>query len=90
MKGRSTTILLFISFFFLLFNGSAIGFILLHFKLGVGFGIALFCSTSLFGALLAMIASEKNSSFYSRLLFYCNLIITLLPFYYFGIALLFS
>ena len=87
---KSSTILLFISFFFLLFNGTSIGFILFHSKLEAGFAIVLFCSTSLYGALLAAIASKKNPTYYTRLFFYSHLGIILLPFYYYGISLLLS
>lgn len=87
---KSSTIFLFISFIFLFFNGSAISFIFFQVRLGEAFGIALFCGTSLFGALLASIAYEKNSSYYSRLFFYSNLVVTFLPFYYYGVSNLLS
>ena len=87
---KSTTLFLFISFFFLFLNGSAIGFIFFQARLGEVFGIALFCGTSLFGALLASIAYENKSSYYSRLSFYSNLVITFLPFYYYGFSLILS
>lgn len=87
---KSSTIFLFISFIFLFLNGSAISFIFFQVRLGEAFGIVLFCGTSLFGALLASIAYEKNSSYYSRLFFYSHLIITLLPFYYYGVSKLIS
>jgi hypothetical protein len=86
-----SNLFLFISFIFLLFNGSAFGFIFYLERLGDSFGLILFCGTSLLGALCSFFASEKKATFYAKLLFYCNLVVTFLPLYYWGISrLLFS
>jgi hypothetical protein len=77
---------LFISFIFLVFNGSALGFIFYQERLGDLFGIILYCGTSLLGALCASIAFEKESSYYSNLFFYGHLVVTLFPLYYLGIS----
>ncbi|PGT87837.1 MULTISPECIES: hypothetical protein [Bacillaceae] len=87
---KSSNFFLLISFFLLLVNGSALGFILFHARLGEGFGISLFCCTSLLGALLASIAFETKSTYYSRLFFYSHLVITILPLYYVGISKMLS
>ncbi len=85
------SIYLFISLFLLIFNGTAFGFIFYQERLGEIFGLILFVGTSLFGALLASIADEDKTTFYSRLFFYGNVTVTLLPIYYLGIsALLYS
>ncbi|TXC91532.1 hypothetical protein FS935_07800 [Metabacillus litoralis] len=78
------------SLLLLLVNGSGLGFVLFQVRLGQVFGICLFCITSLLGALFASIASEKQSTFYSHLFFYCNLVVTFIPFYYIGIAKIIS
>ncbi|KKI93918.1 hypothetical protein WQ54_02420 [Bacillus sp. SA1-12] len=83
---KYSTLLLFISFIFLILNGSSIGFILYQERLGDLFGITLFCCTSLLGALLSSIAFENQSTYYSNLFFYSHLAVTLLPFYYYGIS----
>jgi hypothetical protein len=80
---------LFISFFFLVFNGSALGFIFYQERLGDIFGIIFYSGTSLLGALCASIAFEKKSTYYSKLFFYSHLVVTFLPFYYLGISRLF-
>ncbi|WP_299092924.1 hypothetical protein [uncultured Metabacillus sp.] len=83
---KYSTLLLLISFLFLIFNGSSLGFILYQERLGDLFGIILFCSTSLLGALLSSIAFENQSTYYSSLFFNAHLAVTLLPLYYYGIS----
>ncbi|MDQ0229478.1 hypothetical protein [Metabacillus malikii] len=78
--------LLAISFVFLIFNGSSLGFIFYQERLGAIFGIILFYGTSLFAALLASIAYENTSTYYSRFFFLGNLIVLLLPLYYLSVS----
>lgn len=74
------------SLLLLLVNGSGLSFILFQVQLGQVFGIFLFCMTSLLGVLFASIASEKQSTYYTRLFFYGNFIVAFIPFYYIGVA----
>ncbi|MBM7606444.1 hypothetical protein JOC75_004492 [Metabacillus crassostreae] len=78
------------SLLLLFVNGSGLGFILFQIRLGQVFGIFLFCITSLLGALFASIASEEQTTFYSRLFFYCNFVVAFMPFYYIGVAKIIS
>jgi hypothetical protein len=76
-----------LSFLILLFNGSSLGFILFNERLGGLYGIAFFSFFSLFGASLALLAEEGDSSFYCKYCFFGNMISAFLPLFYFFASL---
>jgi len=76
--------LLLLSFFIIVFNGSPVGYILFHERLGSFFGDGLFVVTSLLGVLFASIAEDGNTNgkFYYKVCMYSNLIICFYPIYW--------
>jgi hypothetical protein len=79
---------IFLSFLILLFNGSSLGFILFNERLGSLYGVAFFSFFSLFGATLALLAEEGESSFYCKYCFYGNMMSAFLPLLYFFTSLI--
>ena len=76
--------LLMLSFFLIVFNGSPVGYILFHERLGSFYGDSMFVVTSLLGVLLASIAEDGKTDgpFYYKVCMYRNLIICFYPIYW--------
>ncbi|WP_453990327.1 hypothetical protein [Bacillus nitroreducens] len=77
-------IFLFLSFFIMLFNGSALGFILYDVRFDTLFGYGFFIFTCLVGVVFASIAEEPGTTkkFYCRYCLYGNLLIAFFPLYF--------